>query len=295
MLKMVDSLKDIVKDSDYIILKNGEIVESSGASLNISESMNLKVIHFIDKDTNINLVIDKDKVVHLEEIFYEIKSDVLININITCKENSKLEYLSFKKSENASNIRINVKTEIYEGAYIENKNITAILSDVLYNQEFDLLAENSKIDSLDIVINSSGKSQIFNFNTIHSVRNSSSEMHNYCISKNNSIIHMNTNGTILKGSNGTNLNQKTKGILLDETSQISANPWLVIDEYDCMASHGASIGAIDEEELYYLMSRGLTRENSERLIVEGFIHPFINELKDESVKSYSLDWIKKVL
>ncbi len=81
--------------------------------------------------------------------------------------------------------------------------------------------------------------------------------------------------------------------MLDETSQISANPWLVIDEYDCMASHGASIGAIDEEELYYLMSRGLTRENSERLIVEGFIHPFINELKDESVKSYSLDWIKR--
>ena len=85
MLKMVDSLKDIVKDSDYIILKNGEIVESSGTSLNISESMNLKVIHFIDKDTNINLVIDKDIVVPLEEIFYEIKSDVLISILLVRK------------------------------------------------------------------------------------------------------------------------------------------------------------------------------------------------------------------
>ena len=84
-------------------------------------------------------------------------------------------------------------------------------------------------------------------------------------------------------------------ILTSRNPMRYSSSWLVIDEYDCMASHGASIGAIDEEELYYLMSRGLTRENSERLIVEGFIHPFINELKDESVKSYSLDWIKKVL
>ena len=52
-------------------------------------------------------------------------------------------------------------------------------------------------------------------------------------------------------------------ILTSRNPMRYSSSWLVIDEYDCMASHGASIGAIDEEELYYLMSRGLTRENSE--------------------------------
>lgn len=297
MFEKMDSIKDIIGESEYIVLKNGEVVESSNntnKTTKIDTSISLKVIHFIDKDCDINLVIKENCQVHLEEIFYEIKNDCKININIVCKKNASLEHLSFKRSE-CSSLEINVKTTLYSGAYIENKNITILSSSCKYNQEFDLVEENSKIDSLDIVINSCNKIQEFNFDTIHLVPNTISEMHNYCISKNDSIIHMNTNGKIVKSATSSNLNQKTKGILLDSKAQISANPWLVIDEYDCMASHGASIGAIDEEELYYLMSRGLTKENSERLIVEGFIHPFINGLKDDGVKSFCLDFIKKVL
>lgn len=296
MKDMVGSLKEIIGNSEYIVLKNGEVVDSSilniGKSIDISTS--LKIVHFIDKDCNINLVVKENCQVHLEEVFYEIKNDCKININIVCEKNASLEHLSFKSSD-SSTIEINVKTTLYSGAYIENKNITILSSSCKFNQEFDLVEENSKIDSLDIVINSCNKTQEFNFDTVHLVPNTTSEMHNYCISKNDSIIHMNTNGKIVKGAISSNLNQKTKGILLDSKAQISANPWLVIDEYDCMASHGASIGAIDEEELYYLMSRGLTKENSERLIVEGFIHPFINGLKDDSIKSFCLDFIKKVL
>ena len=75
------------------------------------------------------------------------------------------------------------------------------------------------------------------------------------------------------------MNQKSKGILLSKESAISANPLLQIDEYDCLASHGAGIGAIDEEDLFYLMSRGLTRSESEKLIIKGFINPIQENLK----------------
>ena len=88
------------------------------------------------------------------------------------------------------------------------------------------------------------------------------------------------------------MHQKSKGIILDLTSTISASPLLEIDEFDCMASHGASIGAIDESDLFYLMSRGLPREQSQNLIINGFFNPYLSKLKDEGLIKYISEVIK---
>ena len=70
--------------------------------------------------------------------------------------------------------------------------------------------------------------------------------------------------------------QQNKGIVLGVNARLDANPLLLIDEYDVEASHGAAIGKIDEEQLYYLMSRGLTHKNAQRLIISGFLSPVIS-------------------
>ena len=84
-------------------------------------------------------------------------------------------------------------------------------------------------------------------------------------------------------------------IILDLTSAISANPLLQIDEFDVEANHGASIGAIDDEDLYYLMSRGLTKTQSEQLIVTGYMNPIISKINDELIKNYIAHLIEKKL
>ena len=292
---MTKDLEKIIGNSEYIVLKNGKIVEGSVNSLSINKNIDLKLVHVIDSDTNIKIVVEEGANVHIEEIFYDIKSDVTVNSEIHCKKGASLEILSFRKNENNSNIVINANTYLYENAYITSKNITSFSSGVLFNQNIYLEEKGSKMESFDVVIGSCGNTQKFNFDTYHQVGDTYSNMRNFCISKNDSVIFMNTNGKIVKGASKSELSQKTKGLILDEFSQISANPLLLIDEYDCLAGHGASIGAIDEEELYYLMSRGLTREDSERLIVEGFVYPFIEGLKDEELKSYCLGYIKKFL
>ena len=291
---MTKELESIIGNSEYIILKNGEILEGSLESLDFSKSVELKLIHIIDKNVDLNINIKEGSNVHLEEVFYDVKEDVTINLNINCLKDSYLKYLSFK-TNNSGKICVNVNISLYENAYIENKNITSFLGEAEYKQNICLEEKNSRIESMDVVINNSGKVQKFNLDTYHNVGDSFSTMKNFCISKNESVIYMNTNGKITKGSANSDLSQKTKGLILDEASQISANPLLLIDEYDCLASHGASIGAIDEEELYYLMSRGLTRSDSERLIVEGFVYPFTSELKDEKIRTYVLSLIKKII
>ena len=79
--------------------------------------------------------------------------------------------------------------------------------------------------------------------------------------------------------------QKTRGIVMDDESEIVANPILLIDEYDCFANHGASIGKVNDEELFYLMSRGLTKDESVLLILSGMVLPFINEIPNENLKN----------
>ena len=74
-------------------------------------------------------------------------------------------------------------------------------------------------------------------------------------------------------------------IFLSETARADANPILLIDEYDVKAGHAAGVGKIDEEQLYYLMSRGLTRRAAEVLIIYGFLMPFIDEIRNESIKA----------
>jgi Fe-S cluster assembly scaffold protein SufB len=60
-------------------------------------------------------------------------------------------------------------------------------------------------------------------------------------------------------------------LLLDDKSQATAEPQLEIEANDVKASHAAAVGQIDEEQLFYLESRGLKRSIAESLIVEGFL------------------------
>ena len=62
-----------------------------------------------------------------------------------------------------------------------------------------------------------------------------------------------------------------------------------------MASHGAGIGAIDEEDLYYLMSRGLSRADSSKLIIAGFTYPVIDAFPDGEIKEFVIETINKYL
>ena len=61
-------------------------------------------------------------------------------------------------------------------------------------------------------------------------------------------------------------------------------PNLYIDEYDVVANHSASIGSISKDDLFYLMSRGLTKEEATSLVVIGFIKPIIDNIQDDSLK-----------
>src|SRR5690625_8026338 len=91
-------------------------------------------------------------------------------------------------------------------------------------------------------------------------------------------------GKIEHGATRANAEQESRVLMLSEKARGDANPILLIDEDDVTAGHAASVGRVDPMQLYYLMSRGITEEEAERLIIHGFQAPVVNQLPIESVK-----------
>ena len=82
-------------------------------------------------------------------------------------------------------------------------------------------------------------------------------------------------------------------ILLDKGVRSDSIPGLFCDEDDVIGEHSASIGKVDENKLFYLMSRGLTESNAKKLIVESSFKPILNSIEDEGIKNKLLDELEK--
>ena len=92
-------------------------------------------------------------------------------------------------------------------------------------------------------------------------------------------------------------NKESRVLMLSDQARSDANPILLIDENDVTAGHAASIGQVDPEDMYYLMSRGLDKATAERLVVRGFLGSVIveipvKEVRDEMICNYRRKIVK---
>ena len=87
-----------------------------------------------------------------------------------------------------------------------------------------------------------------------------------------------------KEAQKTNAYQENRNLLLSNTAHADSIPGLEILANDVRCTHGATIGRVDREQLFYLMSRGLTRSEAERLIVRGFFTEILDRIELEPVR-----------
>ncbi len=85
--------------------------------------------------------------------------------------------------------------------------------------------------------------------------------------------------------------QLSKAILLDETSEFNAKPELEIYADDVKCSHGSASGSLDENSIFYLMSRGLNYQQSKELLINGFLMDVVEKITDEEIKNLIINFI----
>ena len=286
------------KEGNFIYFHNG-IIEDKNVSLNdlhLDKDITLTIIHNIDKDCNIELVLNENIKANILEIFYlNLNNDITVNKEIIINKNSSLDIVTVETSSANFKTNVNINTKLLENGTISNKKLALYLNEIRESEKVLLSGKKTKYDNFNVLINTLDLVQNNDLLVVHEKEDSESIMRNFGIAKGNATLNINTNGIVKQGAKRSNVSQKSKGILLDINSTISANPWLQIDEFDCLASHGAGIGAISEEELYYLMSRGLTRSESERIIIDGFVSPIYKEIINEDEKEEVINLVKKYL
>ena len=102
-------------------------------------------------------------------------------------------------------------------------------------------------------------------------------------------------GHIIRGAKGADAQQESRVLMLSDQARSDANPILLIDENEVTAGHAASIGQVDPEDMYYLMSRGLDRATAERLVIRGFLGAVITEIPVKAVRDELIQVIEEKL
>jgi Fe-S cluster assembly protein SufD len=147
-----------------------------------------------------------------------------------------------------------------------------------------LIGDNSVSNAKTVSVGRGKQIQNFNSKIVNHGMDSDGYILQHGVMKEQATAIFNGIGKIEHGATRANAEQESRVLMLSEKARGDANPILLIDEDDVTAGHAASVGRVDPLQLYYLMSRGITEEEAERLIIHGFLAPVVSQLPIESVK-----------
>ena len=296
-----------------------EVVENkinTNSLLNLNSALSEDKISIIVKEgyiTNAPLVIYNN--------YSEKKSNLInSNISINLEKNSSLKIINLSNensinsfSNNSQNIYLsdNAILKFYSLNYKNNTNISYSFSNIDLNKnshcEYFILSAGAKFlkneincslnkDHGSIFINGIINLENENHHEIKTIVNHNEEnCKSYQLIK--CVLNDNSKG-IYQGkifvdskAQKTDGYQLSRALLLNEDTEFNAKPELEIYADDVKCSHGSTSGNIDENSIFYLMSRGLTYKQSKQLLINGYVAEVVEKITDNDIK----DFVKKLL
>ena len=123
----------------------------------------------------------------------------------------------------------------------------------------NLVGDGSYADTKTVVVGRGSQVQNFTTKVVHFGKNTEGYILKHGVSKDAATAIFNGIGKIEHGASKSNAEQESRVLMLSEKARGDANPILLIDEDDVTAGHAASVGRVDPVQLYYLMSRGISK------------------------------------
>ncbi|CAM2971375.1 Fe-S cluster assembly protein SufD [Paenibacillus sediminis] len=148
-----------------------------------------------------------------------------------------------------------------------------------------LKGNGSNSDTKVIAVGSGSQKLNYTTRANHFGKSSESQMITRAVMREEASAIINGITKIEKGATKANGEQTEKVLMLSPKARGDANPILLIDEDDVKAGHAASVGQVNVEQIYYLMSRGISREEAERLVIYGFLAPVVSEIPLELLQN----------
>ena len=199
-------------------------------------------------------------------------------VELFVKKGAKMKYISVENwSHNTYNL--NTKRAIVE----ENGEIQWVGGNMgsgvtmLYPSSV-LVGEGAKSDNLGIVFAGKDQVQDTGAKAIHLAPNTTSTIRSKSVSKDGGVANYRGLIKVSQQAKGASASLVCDSLLLDDASEANTFPAVMNKQDDVTISHEATIGKIGEEELFYLQSRGLSRDDAVRMVVNGFVEPITKAL-----------------
>lgn len=198
------------------------------------------------------------------EIYYEFLESMKLNINIKINDNVCANV--FEKYIDGF-LKIKSTYNLCKNSYINIRKFY----DVSKIRQFDIInlnGENSKIDYVLKTISTEVEKYnlIVNHNESHTISN----ITNNAVNILNGEVFFDITGFVDKGKKGCTIEQNNRIVTFNE-KKCQINPILLVDENDISASHSVFVGKFNDEEIFYLQSRGISYNNAIKLLVKGFL------------------------
>ncbi len=321
-----------VRNYDNFLIMSTEVDKLEIINLDvIKENKNLtsKIGIEVKQNYGIDIIVPK-KVEMKEPIILEFNLDedsiaLVENINIVYEENAKadfiIKYISIDDDEQFHYLKQITK------ASSNSKGSITIINMLNENSNSFIAIENNIEDNANIeynLIELGGKNKISNYYAKLKGNMSKNVVKNVYVGNNNNIIDINYNIEIYgqnakckiesQGAIKDNCKKNFKGtidfkegakkstgsenencILLSNTARAKSLPMLLCHEEDVEGEHGVSSGKIDDDKLFYIMTRGISINEAKRLIIKAHFSDIIKNIKDENTQSEIENKVDKLL
>ena len=294
-----DKSIDYKPSKNPLICLNHALAEN-GYSLEVERNYKFKkvlvIYNFFTKDVKNKILNNKNKIklnenseLHLiEYIIDEFNSKFINNVyeNIILKKNSKLKNLLIQGKQSNAFFHKFLKNKLFLNSDYTNLIFSSGLKFNKLDIECDLEEENSKCNILSALFLKKGEHQEIKTLINHLAPNCKSNQ------KVKNVLSSDCKG-IYQGkiyvkdiAQKTDAYQLSKALLLDDKAEFNSKPELEIYADDVKCSHGSSSGSIDQDSLHYLMTRGLNRNDSTKLLIKGFLNDVIEFIKSPTIKEF---------
>lgn len=202
-----------------------------------------------------------------------------IDLHIVCQQDSKSHIFLFNQMDNG---QLNIEIECKKDSYCMMSLLDLQSSGLNLSLNVNLKEEGAEFDIDTAQLCDENGKKKGKIEIRHQSSHTYGQIHNYAVLCENAYYEMWANGNIENGCHESQSHQKTRVLTLSKGHTAKVTPLLLIGENQVKASHALSIGQPNEEQLYYLQSRGLSKQQALGLLSIGYFMPVIHQIEDEN-------------
>ncbi len=231
------------------------------------------------------IIVDEGAEVHYVEgctaPMYTTESLHSAVVEIMVKRNGRCRYTTIQNWANNIYNLVTKRAMAYQDSLMEwiDGNLGSRLT-MKYPAVY-MMEPGARGEILSIAFSSKGQHQDAGAKVVHCAPHTKSRIISKSISKNGGRSSYRGLCKVEDGAVGSKSSVVCDALILDPQSRSDTYPYIEVEEQDVQVEHEASVSRIGEEQLFYLMSRGLTEPEASSMIVSGFIEPLIKELPME--------------